>query len=133
MHPSRIRSGFTLIELLTVIAIIAILMGLLLPALNAAKNAAKKASAKNDLSQLVTAVKAFYTDYGVYPVSPLLAGIAGNDIEYGNYDNPKYFLRDVVNVLRADTSNPIVSNTSSTSIVLNTRQQIYLDVLPRAD
>jgi len=128
MHPSRIRSGFTLIELLTVIAIIAILMGLLLPALNAAKNAAKKASAKNDLSQLVTAVKAFYTDYGVYPVSPLLAGIAGNDIEYGNYDNPKYFLRDVVNVLRADTSNPIVSNTSSTSIVLNTRQQIYLDV-----
>ena len=78
----RNRSGFTLIELLTVIAIIAILMGLLLPALNAAKNAAKKAQAKNDLTQLVTAVKAFYTDYGTYPVDPGLG--TATDMECGD-------------------------------------------------
>ncbi len=49
------------------IAIIAILMGLLFPAIIAAKNTARKAQAKNDESQIVTAVKMFYTDYGQYP------------------------------------------------------------------
>src|SRR5271163_509313 len=99
MHPSRTRSGFTLIELLTVIAIIAILMGLLLPALNAAKNAAKKASAKNDLTQMTTAVKAFYTDYGTYPIDPAIETGTSVDVEYGNTAD-KYHNQDVVNVLR---------------------------------
>jgi len=126
MQPSRTRSGFTLIELLTVIAIIAILMGLLLPALNSAKNAAKKAQAKNDLTQLVTAVKSFYTDYGVYPIDPSKAGVSGNDIEYGN-PGATYFLCDVVNVLRADTTDPLLT-TGSSGVAINTREQIYLDV-----
>ena len=49
--------AFTLIELLTVIAIIAILMGLLFPAVNAVKENAKKVQAKNDVTQIVAAVK----------------------------------------------------------------------------
>lgn len=126
MHPSRTRSGFTLIELLTVIAIIAILMGLLLPALNAAKNAAKKATAKNDLTQLVNAVKQFYTDYGVYPIDPSKAGQAGTDVEYGN-PGQNYPISDVVNVLRADPNNDALS-TGTTPLGINTRQTIYLDV-----
>jgi len=127
MHPSRTRSGFTLIELLTVIAIIAILMGLLLPALNSAKTAAKKAQAKNDLTQLVTAVKGFYTDYGVYPIDPSKAGTAGTDLEYGAPSGSYPPIADVVNVLRADPNNdPLSSGTTPLSI--NTRQQIYLDV-----
>ncbi len=59
--------GFTLIELLVVISIIGILMSLLFPAVNGAMNAAKKAKAKNDVVQIVTAVKAFETEYGRVP------------------------------------------------------------------
>jgi prepilin-type N-terminal cleavage/methylation domain-containing protein len=61
--------AFTLIELLVVIAIIAILIGLLFPAFKAVQNQAKQTQAKNDLTQIVNAVNAFYTDYGRYPVS----------------------------------------------------------------
>ncbi len=60
--------AFTLIELLVVIAIIAILIGLLFPAFSAVQNQAKRTQAKNDLTQIVTAVNAYYTEYGKYPV-----------------------------------------------------------------
>src|SRR5438270_7854711 len=60
--------GFTLIELLVVIVIIAILMGLAFPAFQAVQNQAKKTQAKNDLVQIVSAVNAFYTEYGKYPL-----------------------------------------------------------------
>jgi prepilin-type N-terminal cleavage/methylation domain-containing protein len=65
--PGRI-SAFTLIELLVVIAIIAILIGLLFPAFRAVQDQAKKTQAKNDLTQIVNAVNAYYTDYGKYPL-----------------------------------------------------------------
>jgi prepilin-type N-terminal cleavage/methylation domain-containing protein len=61
-------SAFTLIELLVVIAIIAILIGLLFPAFRAVQNQAKQTQAKNDLTQIMNAVNAFYTDYGRYPL-----------------------------------------------------------------
>jgi prepilin-type N-terminal cleavage/methylation domain-containing protein len=61
-------SAFTLIELLVVIAIIAILIGLLFPAFRAVQDQAKRTQAKNDLTQIVNAVNAFYTDYGKYPL-----------------------------------------------------------------
>ena len=60
--------AFTLIELLVVIAIIAILIGLLFPAFKAVQNQAKQTQAKNDLTQIVNAVNAYYTDYGKYPL-----------------------------------------------------------------
>jgi prepilin-type N-terminal cleavage/methylation domain-containing protein len=63
------HAGFTLIELLVVITIIIILAGLLFPAFNGAQNQAKKVQAKNDLTQIVTAVNAFYTEYGRYPLA----------------------------------------------------------------
>ena len=61
------ENGFTLIELLIVIAIIVILMGLLFPAFKGVQDQAKRTQAKNDLTQIVTAVNAFYTEYGKYP------------------------------------------------------------------
>lgn len=61
--------AFTLIELLVVIAIIAILIGLLFPAFRAVQDQAKRTQAKNDLTQIVNAVNAFYTDYGRYPIA----------------------------------------------------------------
>ena len=63
------QRAFTLIELLVVIAIIAILVGLLFPAFKAVQNQAKQTQAKNDLTQIVNAVNAFYTDYGRYPIA----------------------------------------------------------------
>jgi prepilin-type N-terminal cleavage/methylation domain-containing protein len=80
MHPPRNHErAFTLIELLVVIAIIAILIGLLFPAFSAVQNQARKTQAKNDLTQIVNAVNAFYTEYGKYP---LAAGIT-TDYTYG--------------------------------------------------
>jgi prepilin-type N-terminal cleavage/methylation domain-containing protein len=71
MHPrivARPPHAFTLIELLVVIAIIIILAGLLYPAYNAVQSQAKRTQAKNDLTQIVTAVNAYYTEYGKYPL-----------------------------------------------------------------
>jgi prepilin-type N-terminal cleavage/methylation domain-containing protein len=65
---SRYGDAFTLIELLVVIAIIAILIGFLFPAYHAVQNQARKTQAKNDLTQIVTAVNAYYTEYGKYPL-----------------------------------------------------------------
>jgi len=69
LQQRRSHRAFTLIELLVVIAIIAILIGLLFPAFKAVQNQARQTQAKNDLTQIVNAVNAFYTDYGKYPVS----------------------------------------------------------------
>ena len=63
------RNAFTLIELLVVIAIIAVLMGLLFLGGRAVQDQAKRTQAKNDLAQIVTAVNAFYTEYGRYPTA----------------------------------------------------------------
>ena len=71
-HPHHRPQAFTLVELLTVIAIIAILMGLLFPALFGAKESARKTEAKAACLNIVTAVKAYNTEYGKYP-NPLAA------------------------------------------------------------
>src|SRR5437773_2926860 len=80
MRPQRTRDSlrvmqrhsneraFTLIELLVVIAIITILAGLLFAGLRGAQEQAKRTQAKNDLTQIVTAVNAYYTEYGKYPL-----------------------------------------------------------------
>src|SRR5436190_8044974 len=80
MRPQRTRDSlrvmqrhsnertFTLIELLVVIAIITILAGLLFAGLRGAQEQARRTQAKNDLAQIVSAVNAFYTEYGKYPL-----------------------------------------------------------------
>lgn len=61
------RRAFTLIELLVVISIIAILASLAFPAVNGALDSARKARAKNDVTQIATAVVAYETEYGKLP------------------------------------------------------------------
>lgn len=76
--PQKDKHAFTLIELLIVIAIIAILVGLLFPAFKAVQNQARQVQAKNDLTQIVNAVNAFYTDYGKYPLATDDSTISNN-------------------------------------------------------
>lgn len=63
-------AAFTLIELLVVLMIIAILMGLAFPVFQGVQNQTRKTQAKNDLMQIVTAINAYYTEYGKYPLTP---------------------------------------------------------------
>jgi prepilin-type N-terminal cleavage/methylation domain-containing protein len=76
MRPLR---AFTLIELLVVIAMIAILMGLAFPVFQSIQYQAKKTQAKNDVTQIVTAVNAFYTEYGKYPITPAADAVLPGD------------------------------------------------------
>src|ERR1700757_3368038 len=57
-------SAFTLIELIVVMLIIAALVALVLTATANVFERAKKVQAKNDVTQIVTAVNGFYTEYG---------------------------------------------------------------------
>lgn len=70
MTSSRTQRAFTLVELLVVISIIGILMALLFPAVNTAIYTAKKTEAKNTAVQIVTAIKAYETEYGRLPDIP---------------------------------------------------------------
>jgi prepilin-type N-terminal cleavage/methylation domain-containing protein len=113
--PSTRRRAFTLIELLVVIAIIAILVGLAVPSLFSIYERARKTQAKNDLTQIVNAVNAFYTDYGKYPIAT-----SGADVTFpsGGTTNEVLFKE-----LRAcQTGQPSCLNAAS----LNTRQIVYL-------
>src|SRR6266480_5613392 len=83
VQERRPHRAFTLIELLVVIAIIGILLGLLVPSLFTIYERARKTQAKNDLTQIVNAVNAYYTDYGKYP---LPTGTTG-DFIYGPAGN----------------------------------------------
>jgi prepilin-type N-terminal cleavage/methylation domain-containing protein len=65
----RKECAFTLIELLVVIVIITVLIGLAFPVFSTIQNQAKKTQARNDVMQIVTAVNAFYTEYGRYPTT----------------------------------------------------------------
>jgi len=67
------NQGFTLIEILLVIVIIGILMGLLMPAINGAIKKAKVAQAKTGAVGLAAACKAYYTEYGKWPVNTAVA------------------------------------------------------------
>lgn len=73
---------------MVVIAIIVVLAGLLFPAAQSILDRAKKVQAKNDLTQIVTAVNAFYTEYGKYPLTPTTPA----DTNYGtSTTNDKLF------------------------------------------
>jgi prepilin-type N-terminal cleavage/methylation domain-containing protein len=115
--PSRGTRAFTLIELLVVIGIIAILVGLLFPAFKAVQNQARQTQAKNDVTQIVTAVNAFYTDYGKYPISTT------NDTTFGPLGTANNAL---FNELQGCPTTGAVPPTCSANSTLNTRQIVFI-------
>ena len=112
----RDSRAFTLIELLVVITIIVILMGLLFPAFRGVQDQAKKTQAKNDLAQIVTAVNAFYTEYGKYPIDTSGGG-PPQDQMYSPNNNV------LIDVLRNETASP---NNATLVATLNPRQIAFI-------
>jgi prepilin-type N-terminal cleavage/methylation domain-containing protein len=105
--PSSVQSrrAFTLIELLVVIIIIAILVGFLFPAFRGVQDQAKRTQAKNDLSQIVTAVNAYYTEYGKYPIDTTVKGTG--DATYSTDNNGLFdILRNMTGITPGNALNP---------------------------
>jgi prepilin-type N-terminal cleavage/methylation domain-containing protein len=109
--------GFTLIELIVVILVIAILMGLVFTAGQGALDRARKTQARNDLTQIVTAVNAYYTEYGRNPINLTFGAV---DVEYGNPDSPLHPNSDVMNALRA-----IADSGPNSGNALNPRKIVF--------
>jgi prepilin-type N-terminal cleavage/methylation domain-containing protein len=74
--------AFTLIELLVVIAIIAILAAMLFPALSLVKQKAMKAKAKNEMSDIITAITQYEAHYSRLPMLPGVP-TGANDVTFG--------------------------------------------------
>jgi prepilin-type N-terminal cleavage/methylation domain-containing protein len=108
--------AFTLIELLVVIAIIAILIGLLFPAFKAVQNQARQTQAKNDLTQIVNAVNAFYTEYGKYPVTGTI------EVTFGPGGNPTTN-QTLFTELRGCTA---AAGSCPAAASINTRQIVFI-------
>jgi type II secretory pathway pseudopilin PulG len=116
------RSGFTLIELTVVVLLIMILMGFVFTAGQGMFDRARKTQVKNDLTQIVTAVNAYYTEYGKYPMADIKQGF---DTLYGD-PNGSNGNEDVFNVLRA------VASGVNAGDVLNPRKIIFFNAnLPK--
>ncbi len=61
--------GFTMVEMLVVIGIIAVLVAIIFPVYTTAREKARQARCRTNLMQLVTQLKAYRTDYGMYPAA----------------------------------------------------------------
>jgi prepilin-type N-terminal cleavage/methylation domain-containing protein len=114
-------SAFTLIELTVVMLIIATLAALLMTGASGAFERARKTQAKNDVIQIATAVNAFYTEYGRYPVT---VTSTATDAFFGSGTTPagctSYGSNVVLlNVLRNITTDP-------NAVALNPRQIVFL-------
>jgi prepilin-type N-terminal cleavage/methylation domain-containing protein len=66
---SRTGRAFTLIEMLAVIGIIALLVALLFPAIKNSLLKGEYIRAQSGISSLSTAFKAYYTEYGKWPIT----------------------------------------------------------------
>jgi prepilin-type N-terminal cleavage/methylation domain-containing protein len=108
--------AFTLIEMIVVMLIIATLAALVTTAGSSMFDRARKAQAKNDLTQLVTAINAFYTEYGQYPVA---AQSAADSADYVGANDANGAA--VIDILRVPTP--------SSPPALNPRGIVFLNVL----
>ncbi len=115
MTASSPKRAFTLIELLVVIAIITVLMGLLFPVVGSVKDSMRKVQAKNDLMQLVNAVKAYNTEYGRYPI-PTATAV---DVSYVGTANAP-----VIDILRYNTAGSNAASVTS----MNPRAIVFIEV-----
>lgn len=112
------------------IAIIGIFFWMLVPSHHVGE-AARKAQARNDESEIVIAVKAFYTEYGRYPV--IGAGSTTRDAYYGVEPMPPTLSGTITNMGSNAVLFDVLRNNkegvnASTVTALNPRQIVFLDM-----
>jgi len=115
--------GFTLVELLVVIGIIVILAAVISVAGTAAIRSAKRAKANSMAANIQTAVMAYYTEYGVYPIPS--TATAGNDYEIHDTAANASAWGNLIYALCGNV-NPYSPTTTMTSTVSNTRSIAFL-------
>lgn len=108
--------AFTLIELLVVMAVIAVLMGVMFPIYGSVQESARRVKAKNDVVQLASAVNAYYTEYGKYPIAPPAAGQPATEVSFMTNNS------DLLYTLRAIPEGANANNE------LNPRQIVFIQV-----
>src|SRR6266699_7110391 len=106
LFNKRNPAAFTLIEMIVVMLIIATLTALFMGAATSVFDRARRTQAKNDVIQIATAVNAFYTEYGRYPVT---VTSTATDAFFGSGSTPAgstaYGTNDfLIDVLRNNTT-----------------------------
>jgi len=116
--------AFTLIEMIVVMLIIATLTALFMGAATSVFDRARRTQAKNDVIQIATAVNAFYTEYGRYPVVSTIT----TDAFYGTLPTGVPLPGGCTN---AGTNNVLLNvlrniTTDPNAVALNPRQIVFL-------
>ena len=116
-------SAFTLIEMIVVMLIIATLTALFMGAATSVFDRARRTQAKNDVIQITTAVNAFYTEYGRYPVVSTIT----TDAFYGTLPTGVPLPSGCTN---AGTNNVLLNvlrniTTDPNAVALNPRQIVF--------
>lgn len=82
----RSSRGVSVIEVLVTIGIITALVGIIMPAINAIRNSSNEAETNTEISQMDTALTAFFTDNGSYPKPGLEQMVASIKDSYFNFN-----------------------------------------------
>jgi len=119
-------SGFTLVELLVTIGIIAVLAAILTPAVRKAMVQAQKSRAQTEMSGIAAAIKAYYTEYAIYPTSDTNGKYDHTFGGKGNNAPENKRISEILDILRdRDTpANPGHAN--------NKRRIVFLEVPPNS-
>jgi type II secretory pathway pseudopilin PulG len=108
-------------ELLTVIAIIAILVSMLLVGIPIAKQMVYKAQAKAAEGEIISAVSAYYTDYGKYPLGDKTPDPnSPADVLFGDSNTSNQVLFDILRNVGPDFTTPNKYNPKG-NVYLNSR------------
>jgi hypothetical protein len=119
MPPRDPNTPRPMISIIVTVFVLVLLFILIFPAINATKVGVPVTM--NDLTQLCTAIKAYHTDYGVYPID---ASAEWKDRAMYDFPGSEHHNFELLNTLRADGVDPGPNHGNA----INTHDVVYLDV-----